>query len=374
MKIKACVLRLVSAGGPFRDSKPLKVETVELDPPQAEEVLIQIKAAGLCHSDLVAIDGERPKPMPIVLGHETMGIVAEVGPGVTAFEVGDHVVPSFVASCGKCSMCRTGRPALCEPASKANAAGTLMGGHIRLHQNGKKIFHHSGVAAFAEYAVMSVHSLVEIDREIPAEYAALLGCAVMTGAGSVINTSEITVGDTVAVIGAGGVGLSAMMAAVAAGSTKVIAIDLSDEKLEISRKFGATHTFNATDPEIVSKVKTQTEGGVHIAIESAGAPKALELAFDVTRIGGKTIAAGLPNPTRNVSISHFVLGAQERCLKGSYMGSCIPSRDIPKLLSMYQQGTLPIDQLAGDQIKLEDLNEAFDLMQSGGTLRSILVP
>ena len=374
MKIKAAVLRKVCPTGFFRDSKPLQIETVELDPPQAEEVLIQIKAAGLCHSDLVAIDGERPKPMPIVLGHETMGIVAEVGPGVTAFEVGDHVIPSFVASCGKCDMCRTGRPGLCVPASVANAAGTLMGGHIRLHQNGKNIYHHSGVAAFAEYAVMSEHSLVKIDPSIPAEHAALLGCAVMTGAGAVINTSKITIGDTVAVIGAGGVGLSAMMAAVASGSTKVIAIDLSDAKLEITRKFGATHAFNATDPDIVSKVKAHTDGGVHIAIESAGVPAALELAFNVTRIGGKTIAAGLPSPTRNVSISHFVLGAQERCLKGSYMGSCIPSRDIPKFLSMYQQGTLPIDQLAGDPVKLEDLNEAFDLMQSGGTLWSVLLP
>lgn len=374
MKIRAAVLRKISAGGPFRDSKPLQIETVDLDPPQAEEVLIQIKAAGLCHSDLAAIDGERPKPMPIVLGHETMGIVAEVGPGVTAFDVGDHVIPSFVASCGKCSMCRTGRPGLCVPASQANAAGTLMGGHTRLHQGGRQVFHHSGVSAFAEYAVMSEHSLVKIDPTIPAEHAALLGCAVMTGAGAVINTSEITVGDTVAVVGAGGVGLSAIMAAVAAGSTKVIAIDISDEKLKITRKFGATHAYNATDPDIVTKVKAQTDGGVHIAIESAGVPKALELAFDITRVGGKTVAAGLPNPTRNVSISHFVLGAQERSLKGSYMGSCIPSRDIPKFLSMYQQGILRIDQLAGDQVKLEDLNETFDLMQSGGTLRSVLLP
>jgi len=249
-----------------------------------------------------------------------------------------------------------------------------MGGHIRLHQDGHRIFHHSGIAAFAEYAVMSVHSLVKIDPTIPPEHAALLGCAVMTGAGAVINTSEVTVGDTVAVVGAGGVGLSAMMAAVAAGSTKIIAIDISDEKLEITRKFGATHAFNATDPDIVSKVKAQTDGGVHIAIESAGVPKALELAFDVTRIGGKTVAAGLPSPSRSVSISHFVLGAQERSLKGSYMGSCIPSRDIPKFLTMYQQGILRIDHLAGDQIKLEDLNEAFDLMKKGGALRTVLVP
>lgn len=373
MKMKAAVLREAGLPIPYRDSRPLKIETVELDPPQAQEVLIQIKAAGLCHSDLVAIDGERPKPMPIVLGHETMGIVAEVGPGVTDFEVGDHVIPSFVASCGKCAMCRTGRPSLCEPASAANASGTLMGGHIRLHQNGQRIFHHSGVAAFAEFAVMSVHSLVKIDPNIPATHAALLGCAVMTGAGAITNTSEIKIGDTVAVVGAGGVGLSAIMAATAAGSTNVIAIDLSDEKLDVARKFGATHGFNATDPEAVAKIKKLTDGGVHIAVESAGAPKALELAFDVTRVGGKTVAAGLPNPNREIKISHFVLGAQERSLKGSYMGSCIPSRDIPRFLSMYQSGAMPIDRLAGDQIGLEDLNEAFDSMAEGALLRSIMV-
>ncbi|NQZ72878.1 MAG: alcohol dehydrogenase catalytic domain-containing protein [Dinoroseobacter sp.] len=374
MKIKAAILRQAGLPAPYRDSKPLSIETVDLDPPGAQEVLIQIKAAGLCHSDLVAIDGERPKPMPIVLGHETMGVVAEVGPGVTAFEVGDHVIPSFVASCGKCNMCRTGRPSLCEPASVANAQGTLMGGHIRLHQNGQKIFHHSGVAAFAEYAVMSECSLIKIDPSIPAQHAALLGCAVMTGAGAVTNTADISVGDTVAVIGAGGVGLSAIMAAAAAGASKVIAIDLSDAKLDTARKFGATHGFLASDPDIESDLKSLTDGGVHIAIESAGAPKALELAFGLTRVGGKTIAAGLPNPSRQISISHFILGAQERCLKGSYMGSCIPARDIPKFLTMYQQGSLPIDRLAGDELSLHELNEAFDMMMQGNTLRSVLVP
>lgn len=374
MKIKAAVLREAGLPGPFRDSKPLSIETLDLDPPQAQEVLIEIKAAGLCHSDLVAIDGERPKPMPIVLGHETMGIVAEVGPGVTAFEVGDHVIPSFVASCGKCQMCRTGRPNLCEPASVANATGTLMGGHIRLHKDGKPVFHHSGVAAFAEFAVVSEHSLVRISPDVPAEHAALLGCAVMTGAGAVINTSGIKAGDTVAVVGAGGVGLSAIMAASAAGSTKVIAIDINDSQLEAARKFGATHGFNASDPETPSRVRKLTDGGVHIAVESAGVPKALELAFDLTRIGGETIAAGLPNPNRNISISHFTLGAQERCLKGSYMGSCIPSRDIPKLLSMYQHNLLPIDRLAGSRVGLDDLNEAFDQMGRGSTLRSVLIP
>ena len=374
MKIKAAVLRLAGVKGPYRDSKPLCIETIDLDYPEREEVLIKIEASGLCHSDLAAINGGRAKPMPIVLGHETVGVVAEVGLGVIAFEVGDYVIPSFVASCGKCDMCRTGRPGLCIVSNVANAKGTLMVGGRRLHKGGVPFFHHSGVSAFAEFAVVSEHSLVKITQDIPAKHAALFGCAVMTGAGAVINTSGIKIGQSVAVIGAGGVGLSAVMAAVAAGSNQVVVIDINDAKLKAAKSFGATHVFNATDPEVVAKVAAVTDGGAHIAVESAGVPQALELAFQVTRIGGTTVAAGLPNPTKQVNISHFLLSAQERTLKGSYMGSCIPSRDIPRLLKMYQRGNLAVDKLASDVISFDDLNEAFDLMGKGAALRNVLIP
>ena len=374
MKIKAAVLYQSGLKPPYRDSKPLSIETVDLDPPEREEVLIKIDAAGLCHSDLAAIDGERAKPMPIVLGHETVGVVVEVGPGVTNVSAGDYVVPSFVGSCGKCEMCRIARPSLCAVASVANAKGTLMSGGRRLHKDGIRFFHHSGVSAFAEYAVVSEHAVVKVADDIPAKHAALCGCAVMTGAGAVMNTSGIETGQSLAVIGAGGVGLSAVMAAVAAGACQVIAIDLNEEKLKAATEFGADCVFNAKDPDVIEKVKAATGGGVHIAVESAGVPQALELAFNITRIGGKTIAAGLPNPERMVSISHFVLGAHERTLKGSYMGSCIPSRDIPRLLGMHRQGKLAIDKLAGKTIGFEDLNEAFDLMRQGEGLRCVLIP
>ena len=373
MKIKAAVLRESGPPKPYRNSRLLKIETIDLDKPEKGEVLIEIKAAGLCHSDLVAIDGERPKPMPIVLGHEAVGTVAECGPGVTAFEVGDTVVPSFVASCGHCEMCRAGRPALCQPASLANAAGTLIGGHCRLHQDGQSIFHHSGVSAFAEFAVLSEYSLVKISDDIPAKHAALFGCGVMTGVGAILNTSDIKVGDIVAVIGLGGVGLSAVMAAAAAGASRIIGLDINQSKLKMAKKFGATEVFDASLSDVVSKVKHATQGGVHIAVESAGVPKALELAFEITRVGGNTIAAGLPNPERTIEISHFILGAHERKLQGSYMGSCIPSRDIPRFLEMYKRGKLAVDNLASETIQLEDLNEAFDRMSEGSTLRSVSV-
>ncbi|MDB3897284.1 zinc-binding dehydrogenase [Alphaproteobacteria bacterium] len=373
MKIKAAILRQCGLPLPYRDSKPLSIETVDLDPPGPYEVLVEIKAAGLCHSDLVAIDGERAKPMPIVLGHEAVGIIAKCGPGVNRFAVGDVVVPAFVASCGKCEMCVTGRPALCLPASKANAEGVLLGGHTRVSQNGQRIFHHSGVAAFAEFAVISEHSLVKIEHDIPFEHAALFGCGVMTGVGAVLNTSPLKVDDTVAVVGLGGVGLSAVMAAHAGGAARVIGIDVNPSKLESALKFGATEVFDASDDDVVAKVKQATGGGVDIAVEAAGVPQALELAFAVTAIGGSTVAAGLPNPKREISLSHFTLVAHERKLLGSYMGSCIPSRDIPRFINMCTHGKLAIDKLASNTVCLEELNEAFDLMVEGSMLRNVLV-
>ena len=373
MKIKAAVLRQCGLPLPYRDSKPLSIETVELDPPGSYEVLIEIKAAGLCHSDLVAIDGERAKPMPIVLGHEAVGVIAKCGEGVSRFEVGDVVVPSFVASCGKCRMCTTGRPSLCMPASEANAAGLLFGGHSRLHQNGERIFHHSGVAAFAEYAVVSEHSLVKIENDIQFKHAALFGCGVMTGVGAVLNTSPLKVGDSVAVIGLGGVGLSAVMAAKAGGASHILGIDINASKLESALEIGATAVFNAKDADIIKKVMSATNGGVDVAIEAAGVPGALELAFAITAVSGSTVAAGLPNPKREIKISHFTLVAQERKLLGSYMGSCVPSRDIPLFMNMFKSGKFAIDKLASNTVKLDELNEAFDMMVEGSMLRTVLV-
>ncbi|MBT6545973.1 MAG: alcohol dehydrogenase catalytic domain-containing protein, partial [Rhodobacteraceae bacterium] len=217
MKIKAAVLRESGRSRPYCDSKPLQIEEVDLDPPNRGEVLVQIKAVGLCHSDLVAITGERGKPMPIVIGHEAAGIVVELGGGVTGFELGDHVVPTYVASCGHCEMCAVGRPALCEPATVTNANAVLRDGTTRLHKDGERIHHHSGVAGFAEYAVLPKDALIKIDKSIPFEHAALFGCGVVTGVGSLLNTAGVKPGEHVAVVGLGGVGLSALLAAVAAG-------------------------------------------------------------------------------------------------------------------------------------------------------------
>ena len=374
MKIRAAVLRESGLPRPYCESKPLQIEEVELDGPKRGEVLVQIKAVGLCHSDLVAINGERGKPMPIVIGHEAAGIVVELGEGVQGFDKGDHVVPTYVASCGHCEMCAVGRPALCEPATMTNADAVLWDGTTRLHKNGQRIHHHSGVAGFAEYAVMSKDALIKIDKSIPFEHAALFGCGVVTGVGALLNTAGVKPGEHVAVVGLGGVGLSALLAAVAAGAGRIIALDLNPEKLQLARELGADFAINAADSDCVSWVREATLGGSHVAVETAGSAKALETAYQITRRGGTTVTAGMPGPEAKITLSHLSLSAEERCLKGSYMGSCVPKRDIPRYLSMFQDGKLPVDKLLSRTIGFNDLNAAMDRLDDAATVREILMP
>jgi len=374
MKIRAAVLRESGLPRPYCESKPLQIEEVELDGPKRGEVLVQIKAVGLCHSDLVAINGERGKPMPIVIGHEAAGIVVELGEGVQGFDKGDHVVPTYVASCGHCEMCAVGRPALCEPATMTNADAVLWDGTTRLHKNGQRIHHHSGVAGFAEYAVMSKDALIKIDKSIPFEHAALFGCGVLTGVGALLNTAGVKPGEHVAVVGLGGVGLSALLAAVAAGAGRIIALDLNPQKLQLARELGADFAINAADSDCVSQVREATLGGSHVAVETAGSAKALETAYQITRRGGTTVTAGMPGPEAKITLSHLSLSAEERCLKGSYMGSCVPKRDIPRYLSMFQDGKLPVDKLLSRTIGFNDLNAAMDRLDDAATVREILMP
>jgi len=374
MKIKAAVLRRSDLPRPFATSCPLNIEEINLDPPQQGEVLIQIKAVGLCHSDLVAINGERGKPMPIVIGHEAAGIVVELGANVTEFEVDDHVVPSFVASCGHCVMCNVGRPSLCEPATASNAAAVLRNGTTRLHKDGERIHHHSGVAGFAEFAVIPVDALVKIDRDIAFEHAALFGCGVITGVGAVVNTSGIKPGESVAVVGLGGVGFSAVLAAKAAGAGIIVALDLNEEKLKLARDLGATVALNAADPDCVNHVVDATDGGVHVAVESAGSPRALQTAYDVTRVGCTTVVTGMPGPDAEITLKHMSITAQERVLKGSYMGSSVPKRDIPRYMAMFKNGMLPVDRFLTRIIGFDELNEAMDRLDDAATVREVLQP
>jgi alcohol dehydrogenase len=374
MKIKAAVLNRMGAETPYERSKPLSIEEVELDLPGHGEVLVKIGAAGLCHSDLSVIDGNRPRPTPMVLGHEAAGVVEKLGSGVDDLAVGDHVVMVFVPSCGHCLPCAEGRPALCEPGAVANGAGTLLSGARRLHRNGTDVHHHLGVSAFAEYATVSRRSLVKIDRELPLDEAALFGCAVLTGVGAVINTAKVQAGASVAVIGLGGVGLSSLLGAVAVGARRVVAVDLSDEKLGLARQLGATDTFNAGGPNAVDEIKAATGGGVEFAFEMAGSVRAMDLAYKITRRGGTTVTAGLPPPTHTFALPQVNLVAEERTVKGSYIGTCVPSRDLPRYIELYRRGKLPVDRLMSGHLKLEEINLGFDRLHDGKAVRQVVVP
>jgi alcohol dehydrogenase len=261
---------------------------------------------------------------------------------------------------------------LCEPGAAANTAGTLLTGERRLFKDGKPVNHHMGCSAFAEAAVVSRHSIVKVDPDLPLEEAALFGCAVLTGVGAVVNTAQVRAGSTVAVVGLGGVGLASVLGAVAAGARAVVAVDLSDDKLALAKKLGATHTFNAADAEVIEKVKQATKGGVDYAIEMAGSVRAFETAYRITRRGGTTVTAGLPPPAATWAMPSTNLVAEERTIKGSYIGTCVPSRDLPRYIDLYMQGKLPVDKLMSGKLKLEQINEGFDLLHEGKAVRQVL--
>jgi len=372
MKIRAAVLEKMGVPPPYATTKPLTITTLDLAPPGPGEVLIKVVAAGLCHSDLSVINGDRPRPMPMALGHEAAGIVAELGEGVTDLQVGDHVVVVFVPSCGHCAPCAEGRPALCEPGAAANGAGTLLSGARRLSRGAEPLNHQLGCSVFADHATVSRHSLVKIDPSVPLHEAALFGCAVLTGVGAVVNTAKVQVGASCAVIGLGGVGLAALIGAVAAGARQIIAVDLADDKLEQARALGATHTVNAGQSDALEQIRALSSGGVEFAFEFAGSVRALELAYKITRRGGMTVTAGLPPAAALFPLPAVSLVAEERTLKGSYIGTCVPSRDIPRYIELYKQGRLPVDKLLTGRLKLEDINHGFDLLHEGKAIRQVV--
>lgn len=373
MKTRAAILRTVGAARPYADSRPLSIETVTLDPPGRGEVLVAIKAAGLCHSDLSVINGDRPRPLPMALGHEAAGVVEALGEGVTDLTVGDHVVMVFMPSCGHCKPCAEGRPALCEPGAAANGKGELLEGGRRLHDGQMDLNHHLGCSAFAERAVVSRRSLVKIDPALSFEEAALFGCAVLTGVGAVVNTAGVRAGQSAVVVGLGGVGLASVLGALASGASPVVAVDLSEDKLALARSLGAVQTVNAADADAVEQVRALTHGGADYVFEMAGAVRALDSAWRMTRRGGTTVTAGLPPPDAALAVNVVSLVAEERTLKGSYIGTCVPARDIPRYVALFREGRLPVDQLMTGRVALDDINAAFDRLADGQAVRTVVV-
>jgi alcohol dehydrogenase len=369
---RAALLTKQGVEGPFALSKPLEIVDIRLDPPGPEEVLVKVTAAALCHTDLSFVTGDRPKDMPMVLGHEACGEVLETGDRVGDLKPGDQVVFSFVPRCGHCPECTEGRPVLCEEGTKTNAAGTLLSGARRMHHKGSTVNHQAGLSAFSEMVVVSRHSLIKVVEKVEPKYAALFGCAILTGGGAVNRTAGVKVGSTVAVLGLGGVGLSAVMMARAAGAREIIAIDVNDAKLAQAMDMGATMTFNARSGTCVQDVLDYTKGGVNYALEMAGAPGVIEMAYAITRRGGTTVTASLARNDTIWNLAPVSLVASERTVKGSYFGSSIPSLDVPRYLDLFRQGRLPVEKLLSGTIKLDQINEGFDRLAEGSVIRQVI--
>ncbi|HJN81809.1 MAG: alcohol dehydrogenase [Roseibacillus sp.] len=373
MKTKAAVLRQMELPRPYAESRPLSVEEVDLDGPGENEVLVQVAGAGLCHSDLSVINGSRPRPVPMVMGHEAAGVVRDVGPGVKGLSPDDHVVFSFVPCCGGCPMCAIGRAPLCEPAYEAAVTGQLLHGGRRFTVNGGgEVNHHQGVSGYSEFTVAAPESLVKIDKSLPIEMATLFGCAIMTGVGAVVNTARVQPGTTTAIFGLGGVGLSVVLGLRLAGAYPIIAVDRLENKLALAKEAGATHVINAAEVDPVMALRDLTDGGAADVFEAVGSEKVLAQAYAATRKGGRTITVGLPDPTRELKIPALSLVAEERQLMGSYMGSCVPKRDIPRFMRLYAEGRLPVDVLNSRFIDLEQVNESFDALDRGEVARQII--
>ena len=376
MKMRGAVLYESGRPKPYHQSTPLVIETLDLDGPKQNEVLVEIRAAGLCHSDLSTIEGIRTRPLPAVLGHEAAGIVREVGPGVTDLKEGDHVVLVFVMSCGKCYECTTGRSHLCGASFESKMKGELVGGGRRLSLNGKPINHAGGVSCFAEYAVLDRASMVPLPNDIGFEDAALFGCAVITGVGAVLNTAKVKPGEPVAVFGLGGVGLSAIMGAALAGAEPIVGVDLRPEKMALAKKIGAHATVDASGgtERTAEAIKDITGGGVIHAIELSGTVKGLEAAYASLRSGGTVTIAGLTPASAKFEIAPYMMAAKEFKLQGCYMGSCSAPHDMPKFVDYYRDGKLPLDMLRTGELPLDDINLGFDRLSDGSAIRQILKP
>jgi Zn-dependent alcohol dehydrogenase len=374
MRMTAAVMYEQGLPAPYLDSKPFHIEKVDLEGPGEGEVLIEVLAAGLCHSDLSQVMGLRKRTLPVVGGHEGAGVVVEVGKNVSQLSPGDHVVMTSGAGCGHCGPCVRQRPTLCDNVGTSRVAGVLPSGTRRLSLNGKPLYHYSGISSFAEYAVCSPSALIKADKRVPIDVAAMFGCAVVTGAGAVFNCAKVRPGDCVAVLGLGGVGLNSVMAARISGASRVIGIDLLDSKFALASDLGCTDTLLATDPDLIQKVKDLTAGGVDFAFEVSAAKAAFKTAFEITRKGGEIIGIGLGSYEDLYNYPHALLVAHEKVIRGSVMGSAVAERDIPRYMQYYLEGRLPVDRLKSGIMGFDDLNANLDALEHGAVLRQILLP
>ena len=372
MRTRGAVLHEAPVAAPYAASRPLAVEELELLPPSSGEVLVRITAAGLCHSDLSHLNGTMRKPFPLVLGHEAAGIVEAVGPNVTQVSEGDRVVLAFVPACGRCVQCLTGHSARCANGRLANANGELLGGGTRFRLDGAPAYHHLGVSAFCERVVCAQESVVRIPADTPMEIASVFGCAALTGLGAVFNVARVTPGSSVAVFGAGGVGLMALLGALAAGATTTIVVDPIDSKRRLAHELGATATVDPASEDVPARVAQITgAGGVEYAIEAVGIASALETAIASTVPGGTAVAVGVSRAGTNVAVPYVPLVMNEMTIRGTFMGSSVARRDIPRYIDLWRAGRLPVERLISGSVSLDGLNEAFDRLANGEVVRTL---
>ncbi len=384
MRIRGAVLEEVGRARPFADSRPITSGDLELDDPGPTELLVRIEAAGLCHSDLSVVDGNRVRPTPILLGHEAAGIVAQAGVDASraGLSVGDRVVLAFLPRCGECANCATNGRLPCIPGTAANNAGVLLDdtidGGIRLHRRApgapdspdspgaaEDVRHHLGVSGFATHAVVDHRSAVVVGADVPPEVAAVLGCAVLTGGGAVMNAGALAPGEDAIVVGLGGVGMAALITAVSLGHGRVIGVDAVPAKLERARELGADEVYTP-DEAMDAGIRTP------LVVEAAGHPRAFETAFALTAPGGRTVTVGLPAPAARSEISPLTITAEARTIIGSYLGSAVPARDIPRYAQLWREGRLPVEELISDTIVLDDINTAMDTLADGKAIRQII--
>lgn len=362
--IRGAVLNAMGAEPPYANSRPITIDELELTGPGPGELLVRIEAAGLCHSDLSVVNGSRPRPLPMLLGHEAAGIVEEVGPGVDSVSVGQRVVMTFLPRCGECAACRTDGRLPCSEGSASNAAGTLLTGTRHLRRQGADVAHHLGVSGFATHAVVDQRSIVPVGDDVPPTVAALLGCAVLTGGGALLNAARITAEASVAVVGLGGVGMAGLLTALAVGS-RVVAVDAHESKLATALEWGAAEAW-APEEAIERGVEAD------VVLEAVGHPRAFETAFKLLGLGGTLVTIGLPAPGATASIEPLQLTSRAQTIVGSYLGSAVPKRDIPVFEQLWRSGRLPLERLVSREIALEEINEGMDALAAGRVIRQVV--
>jgi alcohol dehydrogenase len=363
--IRGAILERAGAERPWTATEPIRVDLVELAEPGPGEVEIRMEAAGVCHSDLARVEGTREAPLPLLLGHEGSGTVVRLGPGVDSVAVGDRVATVFLPRCGECETCCAPGWSLCDRGTAASRNGEMLRGGHRLRWRGAAVNHQSGISAFATRVVVDAASVVPVPSVLPPAIAAILGCAVLTGGGAVLNAGALRQGESVAVIGLGGVGFAAALVAAASGAGELVAIDRLPAKLAEAGGFGA-------DEALVPEQALARRSRFDLVVDCTGNVGALDMAMRLTRPGGRTVTVGLPPPTAELKVSPLSLVTEARSLIGSYLGSGDPAADIDRYAAMYQAGSLDLDRLITGYVKLDEINHAMDALHEGTVLRQIV--